>query len=70
MVSERRIHGIYAVCYLLIGLPLCLLLMKIGFSMGWPVNRVTPIALTIAFAASCGVSHYLAIRKSTSNGDS
>jgi|HubBroStandDraft_1064217.scaffolds.fasta_scaffold352095_1 hypothetical protein len=70
MVSERRIHGIYAGCYLLIGLPLCLLLMKIGFSMGWPVNRVTPIALTIAFAASCGVSHYLAIRKSASNGDS
>jgi hypothetical protein len=70
MVSERRIHGIYAVCYLLVGLPLCLLLMKIGFSMGWPVNRVTPVAIAIAFAVSAGVSHYLAIRKSASGGGS
>jgi hypothetical protein len=65
---ERRIHYLYAASYLLVGLPLCLLLMKIGFSMGWPVNRVSLIAITIGFGASFGVAHHLAIKKNNSNG--
>lgn len=50
-------------CYLLIGLPLCLVLMKIGFSKGWPVGLVSPIALAVAYPVAAGVGYYLTTRK-------
>jgi hypothetical protein len=64
---KRRVGRTMIACYGLIGLPLCLVLMKIGFSMGWPVGLVSPIAIAVAYPISAGVGYYLS-KKTQPNG--
>lgn len=65
---ERRVGKTMIACYGLIGLPLCLVLMKIGFSMGWPVGWVSPIAIGVAYPISAGVGYYLPTKERQPNG--
>jgi hypothetical protein len=56
---EQRMNVRIIAAYLLLGLPLCLLLMKIEFLMGWPVAVVTPIAISIAYLVAAAAGYYL-----------
>lgn len=65
---ERRVGRTMIVCYGLIGLPLCLVLMKIGFSMVWPVGLVSPIAIAVAYPISAAVGYYLSKKRHPNGG--
>ena len=64
--QEERRHGlIRAASLFFVGVPLVIVLMLLGHWMGWPVKRVSPIAITISMAINVGIGNYFSARRKT-----